>query len=116
SIVGDVIQYYPNVGFSGMDYLSYRSGNGTIRNDAINVLSADTELSWRPTAPYCVSSGGTRTGFVAYSTLSEYDNILQSFTGNVKPNVDTDSDYVAPHEDLDACPIGLEYTRIGVLS
>lgn len=116
SIVGGVIQYYPNVGFSGMDYLSYRSGNGTIRNDAINVLSADTELSWRPTAPYCVSSGGTRTGFVAYSTLSEYDNILQSFTGNVKPNVDTDPDYVAPHEDLDACPIGLEYTRVGVLS
>lgn len=116
SLTGNTIVYYPNVGFSGMDYLSYRTLNGIVRNVAVNVLSVDTQLTWVATGQYCVSSGGSRTGDVGFLTLSEYDNISQTLTGNVKPNAPGDPDYVAPYQDLDVCSIGLDYSRIGILS
>lgn len=113
---GGIIRYSPNFNFSGVDYLSYRAGNGQIRNVSINVLSVDTQTSWVATGQYCVVSGGDRTGEVGYTLLSEYDNISGSFTGNTKPNDPLDPDYVAPVMNTDVCPLGMEYSRLAILS
>lgn len=108
--------YSPALNFSGMDYFSYKSTSGLIRNVCVNVLSVDRETEWRPTGQYCITSGGTRTGEYGYSLLSEYDNISETFTGVTKPNSPADPDYVAPVMDTNICPIGIEFTRIAVLS
>ena len=116
SFVNDTLIYSPASNFSGMDYFSYRSIGGITRNDAVNVLSADTIISWVPSGQYCVVSGTDRTGEVGYTLLSAYDNITQSYTGEQKPNSPGDPDYVAPVMNTDICPIGLEFTRIAILS
>lgn len=111
-----VALYSPNLNFSGMDYFSYKSQSNIVRNVCVNVLSEDTQLVWKPSGQYCVTSGGTRTGESGYSVLQQYDNISQSYTGVTKPNVSGDPDYVAPVMNTDLCPIGLEYSRLMVLS
>lgn len=45
------------------------------------------------------------TGYKVYNTLEEYDTATGVATGNTKPNVDTDPDYVAPVYDTTTCPI-----------
>lgn len=116
SLSDGVFTYSPNTGFSGMDYFTYKTAGGITRQVCINVLPEDTQLVWKPGGQYCVVSGGTRTGFVGYSILEEYDNISETYTGQVKPNAVGDPDYEAPFEDLEICPIGLEYVKIGTLS
>lgn len=56
-----------------------------------------------------------RTGYKAYTTLEEYDTLTGLATGNTKPNIDSDPDYVAPILDELACPIGAEYIKIATL-
>lgn len=115
-ISAGTLVYSPFQNFSGIDYFSYRSGDGIVRNVSINVLSAETKTTWVPQGQYCVVSGGARTGEYGYAILAEYDNISQSFTGVEKPNVTGDPDYVSPIMDLDVCPIGIEFTRVATLS
>lgn len=45
------------------------------------------------------------TGYVIYQNLEEYNVDTNVATGNVKPNDPSDPDYVAPVEDLQACPV-----------
>ena len=116
SLGSDNLIYSPAQNFSGMDYFSYTSTGGIVRNVAVNVLSADTEISWIPSGQFCVESGGNRTGEVGYSLLLEFDNISQTYTGESKPNESGDPDYVAPVTNLDICPLGIEFTRVAVLS
>lgn len=116
SMGAGVMVYSPNQNFSGMDYFSYKSSGGITRNIAVNVLSADTVLSWVPSGQYCLENSGTRTGEVGYSILLQYDNVNQQYTGVSKANSVGDPDYVAPVMNTDICPIGLEFTRFAVLS
>lgn len=108
--------YYPNSNFSGEDVIQYRSGQGEIRSDVFNVLSFDTQLVWVGSEPSCLFDGsGDRTGEVSFSTLAEYDVLNEEYTGVTKPNIDTDPDYIAPYEDLDICPIGMQYSRLLII-
>jgi hypothetical protein len=45
------------------------------------------------------------TGYKGWNTLEEYNVSTGQATGNTKPNVDTDPDYVEPVYDTDACPL-----------
>jgi hypothetical protein len=45
------------------------------------------------------------TGIKKYSVLIEINDRTGLPTGRTKPNVPTDPDYIAPIEDLNACPI-----------
>lgn len=114
--VMDTALYSPNFNFSGMDYFSYWSIEGVTRQVCVNVLSVDNEVSWLPAGEYCVVEESARTGYVGYTLLRQYDNISETFTGLEKPNVSEDPDYVAPVENLNLCPIGLEFTRVAILS
>lgn len=117
SINGDVATYSGNQGYSGMDYFSYRAGTGIVRNVCLNILSSDTETSWRGDGQFCVAdTEGVRTGEVGWSILAEYDNINEVFTGATKPNTPSDPDYVSPIMDEGICPIQMEFIRLGVLS
>lgn len=53
-----------------------------------------------------------RTGYKGYATLEEYDTVTGLPTGETKPNVEGDPDYVAPVEDLSTCPIDESYVKI----
>lgn len=112
----DTANYSPNFNFSGMDYFSYRSVGGVTRQVCVYVLSADTEVSWHGSGQFCVVEDDERTGFVGYSLLAQYDNLTETYTGITKPNDPSDVDYIAPVENTDLCPIGLEYVRVAVLS
>ena len=45
------------------------------------------------------------TGLKIYQDLEEFNSITGIATGNTKPNVDTDPDYIAPVQDLTLCPL-----------
>lgn len=115
SDTGNIITYSPSLDFSGIDHFSYRLGTGIIRNAVINVISSDVQLEWFPSGEYCVTDEGVRSGYKGWSILEEFDNISGTFTGNTKPNDPEDPDYVEPVEDLDSCPIGLDYSRIFIV-
>ena len=46
-------------------------------------------------------------GYKGYRTLEEYDILTGRPTGQTKPNVESDPDYVHPAFDPDSCPIGV---------
>lgn len=115
NLENEVLNYFPNFNFFGMDYYTYRSVGGITRQVCINVLSEDTQLVWKPEGEYCVVEAGVRTGYSGYSILSQFDNFTNTFTGITKPNIDTDPDYVAPIENLDACPVGMEYAYLATI-
>jgi hypothetical protein len=48
-----------------------------------------------------------RTGIKKYALLVEYDLVTGLPTGNTKPNLPSDPDYVAPETDVAACPVGI---------
>lgn len=54
----------------------------------------------------------TSTGEVEYEDLEEYNTDTNIATGNTKPNIDSDPDYIAPAENLDACPLGPQKVNI----
>lgn len=116
SVVGDVLTYHPNLNFSGIDNISYKSANGIVRHIVINVLGSETETVWHEDGQYCVVTGGARTGYVAYSLLKEYNIITGEYTGVTKPNASGDPDYVAPYEDLSLCPLGLDYVYVAKIN
>lgn len=45
------------------------------------------------------------TGRLIYTTLVEVDAETNVPTGNVKPNISTDPDYIPPSYNLTACPV-----------
>jgi hypothetical protein len=47
----------------------------------------------------------SNTGYKIFTDLEEYDELTGNATGNTKPNVDSDPDYIPPTEDTQACPI-----------
>jgi hypothetical protein len=51
-------------------------------------------------------------GMVFYEELQEYNTTTLIPTGNVKPNLEADPDYIAPSENTDACPLGPPKTVI----
>lgn len=111
-----VAVYQPSINYSGMDYFSYKSDSGLIRQVCINVLSEDVQLVWRAEGAYCVIEDGERTGMVAYSVLNQFDNLSGDYTGESKPNVEGDPDYVAPYEDLVRCPLGLGFIYLAEIT
>ena len=74
----------------------YVNTNGNISNDIVNALGA-VQCETIPG-----SSGNT--GYVAYSTLEEYDELTGLATGNTKPNIENDPDYVMPIYNSEECP------------
>lgn len=113
-LVGDVITYYPNTNYVGNDSFSYRDGTGIVRYVFVTVVEeGGYEIEWLPDGASCVVAGGVRTGYVEFSVLREYNSTLGSYTGNEKPNSSSDPDYVAPYEDLDECPLTVDYVNIG---
>lgn len=47
----------------------------------------------------------SNTGIKAFSLLIEINNRTGLPTGRSKPNIPEDPDYIAPVEDLEACPL-----------
>lgn len=68
----------------------------------------EPEYAWRGIDLQCVTSNGQNTGYQKYNTLEEYDVDTLIVTGNTKPNVSFDPDYIAPIYNETACPLPVE--------
>lgn len=58
------------------------------------------------TTEYYPLSNGIANGYKGYRTLEEYDILTGNPTGQTKPNVPGDPDYVHPIYDPTSCPVG----------
>lgn len=102
--------YQADTSYVGADSFTYKTtvnGVEVIKKVCIEVVdNASKETAWRQMdEPYtCVlDQYGLRTGMRAFDTLEEYYVANGEATGNTKPNVPTDPDYVPPIEDQELC-------------
>lgn len=112
---GNSFRYSANLGYSGVDSFTYKTATGITRKVEFNVLISETAINWRPIGQYCEVVSGSRTGYKAYSTLEEYDVITGFVTGNIKPNIVGDPNYVAPILDEVACSLTIDYVKIATI-
>lgn len=74
------------------------------------LLSSDSSMYAYSPYPTDELIGGN-TGFRAFADLEEYNITTNVPTGNTKPNDSGDPDYIAPVQDLAACPAGAPFTK-----
>lgn len=72
-----------------------------------DVPNRQTGWEAQESSAYCVTESGDNTGYKAWTTLEEIYLDDSSLTGNTKPNVDTDADYVEPVYDDISCPVNI---------
>lgn len=103
----DVPLYTPDYGYNGPDTFSYEIFQGGVslgvRNVCLTVVYQSGPPVWRPTGQYCLIDDGNRTGYQGWNTLEEYDSYHDTPTGNTKPNVPSDPNYIAPVYNASAC-------------
>lgn len=106
---GTQITYTPNEGYVGNDTIVYRAiVNGVPRqptNICITVTPLVEQKAWRQkeSSYYCVLEDGVGTGYKGWATLEQYGISTSTPTGEEKPNVESDADYVAPVYDPESC-------------
>ena len=93
--------YTPNAGFTGSDSFQYSTivnGQTVIKKACISVVPLAVVAAWRPKldSGSCVIEEGVTTGFLAYSTLEQFNQLNGVATGVEKPNIPSDPDYVLP--------------------
>jgi hypothetical protein len=73
---------------------------------------------WRAltTAVSCITNGGVNTGYVHVDTLEEYYLINSAPTGNTKPNVPSDPNYIADYINSTLCAVGIPETPAAELN
>lgn len=72
--------------------------------------SSTTDNVWDPYPEIHIVEG--HTGNVGYATLQEYNTSTNLPTGETKPNIDSDPDYIAPSAGAAVCPVGPDVTTV----
>lgn len=108
-IVGGLLTYTPNAGYVGSDSFEYESivdGNTITRKVCISVNAISVQqLAWRAkqSSGSCVVEDGVTTGYLAYSTLEQYNIFDGVATGVEKLNTEGQPDYVTPIYSSTTC-------------
>lgn len=79
--------------------------NGTPVTRQYSITARPTAWRGRASDAYCETVSGDNTGRIIYQTLEQIYTDNNSLTGNTKPNVVSDADYVAPAYNYTACPV-----------
>ncbi len=102
--------YTPNNGYTGADHFSWRAYNNGQWTEPERVCLKGKKLpnrqtSWRGQLPVTctLTEEGLHDGKASFTILEEYYIDDNSNTGNVKPNIDSDPDYIAPFYDSNSC-------------
>jgi len=108
SILNGLASYSPNTDYIGADNFTFRVMVDGVWSNArkicLNVTDVPIRIkAWRGTGSSCEINDGLQTGFSIYSTLQEYFVDDDTATGETKPNISTDADYISPMESVD-CP------------
>lgn len=103
-------RYLNDADYIGVDSFSYRAKVNDEWTDAQNVCidiipSLNKITAWRKKegSEFCVTYLGFRTGYQGWATLEEYDVVTGALTGNEKPNIEGDGDYIYPELNEEAC-------------
>lgn len=119
SLNGLEITYTPTAGYTGPDTFSYTAVSGGAalqsRNVCIEVEAVQNRLTgWRAleSSASCEKDGSNHnTGFKMWATLQEYYLDNGAPTGQQKPNVESDPNYVPPVYDVNMCPLFIPDTN-----
>lgn len=108
TLSGFQITYNPTTDYIGQDSFTYRAfinGSWSLPKKAcLTIVDVPVQLGWRAIDPYCVlDEYGLRTGFQGFNNLQEFNIFTDESTGNIKPNVITDPDYISPIVNNTAC-------------
>lgn len=103
------VTYTPNEGYVGSDGFQYQTvvdGETITRKVCLNVQPIPVvQPAWRAkvSSGSCVLVDGATTGFLAYTTLEQYNTLNGEATGVEKPNTEGQADYVEPVYSPEAC-------------
>lgn len=96
--------------YTGEDSMSYRAfidGQWVNRNICLDIKQlSNRQTAWRARTSdaVCVTEEGIENGMQMFITLEQFWTDTGELTGETKPNTEGQPDYVAPIQNLEACP------------